>query len=60
MRAPKYIAVVAFLLVAITRVSQDISQQTNPAGPAIPKTWDDAAMAALEVPFANPIGPAFS
>ena len=56
MRAPKYIAVVAFLLVAITSVSQDTSQKTNPAGPAIPKTWDDAAMAALEVPLANPIG----
>src|SRR5262252_8655228 len=24
--------------------------------PAIPKTWDDQAMATLEVPLANPIG----
>ena len=24
--------------------------------PVIPRTWDDAAMATLEVPLANPIG----
>jgi hypothetical protein len=24
--------------------------------PIVPKTWDDAAMATLEVPLANPIG----
>lgn len=56
MRDPKYIAVVAFLLLAITSVSQDTSQKTNPAGPAIPKTWDDAAMATLEVPLAYAAG----
>jgi hypothetical protein len=56
MRAPKYIAVVAFLLVSFTSVNQDTPQKTTPAGPAIPKTWDDAEMPALEVPLANPIG----
>jgi len=30
-------------------------QRPGPA-PVIPKTWDDAAMATLEVPLANPIG----
>jgi hypothetical protein len=56
MRAPKYIVVVAYLLIAITGVSQDTSQKINPAGPAIPRTWDDEAIATLEVPLANPVG----
>ena len=28
----------------------------NATKPALPKTWDDAEMAALEIPLANPIG----
>jgi hypothetical protein len=30
--------------------------QTAPFHAAVPRTWDDEAMAALEVPLANPIG----
>ena len=30
--------------------------QTPPFRANVPRTWDDAAMAALEVPLANPIG----
>lgn len=56
MRAPKCIALTAFLLVAVTSMSQDTQQKPNPAAPAIPKTWDDAAMAALEVPLAYAAG----
>jgi hypothetical protein len=34
-----------------------VRDQANPAfKPVIPKTWDDAAMATLEVPLADPIG----
>src|ERR1700742_4749379 len=33
-----------------------LSAQTAPFQAAVPRTWDDAAMAALEVPLANPIG----
>jgi len=32
------------------------AQQTTGTASGIPKTWDDAAMATLEVPLANPIG----
>jgi hypothetical protein len=57
MRAPKYIAVLAVLLMSISSVSQDThSQKPSALAPAIPKTWDDQAMAALEVPLADPIG----
>jgi hypothetical protein len=57
MRAPKYIVVLASLLIGISSVGQD----AHPPKPitialAIPKTWDDKAMATLEVPLANPVG----
>jgi hypothetical protein len=57
MRAPKCIVVLAFLLIGISSVGQD----AHPPKPsaialAIPKTWDDEAMATLEVPLANPVG----
>src|SRR5262249_2647418 len=32
------------------------AQRSTPFTPAIPKTWDDEAIATLEVPLANPIG----
>jgi hypothetical protein len=32
------------------------AQTPPPFKPAVPRTWDDAAMAALEIPLANPIG----
>lgn len=57
MRAPKYIAVLASVLMGIGNISQDTySRKPSALAPAIPKTWDDQAMAALEVPLADPIG----
>jgi hypothetical protein len=57
MRAPKYITFLAFLLMGISSASQDTeSQRPRAATPVIPKTWDDAAIATLEVPLANPVG----
>jgi hypothetical protein len=57
MRAPKYIAVLAVLLMGISSVSQDTHpQQPGAVAPVIPKMWDDEAIATLEVPLANPIG----
>jgi len=38
-------------------ISQDTHpQKPNAVAPVIPKTWDDAAIATLEVPLANPVG----
>lgn len=38
-------------------MSQDTRPQKSSAAPqAIPKAWDDAALAALQVPLANPVG----
>jgi hypothetical protein len=57
MGAPKYIMFFAFLLMGISSASQDTeSQRPSAATPVIPKTWDDAAIATLEVPLANPVG----
>jgi hypothetical protein len=57
MRAPKYIVVLALLLISISSVGQDAHpQKPSATGIAIPKTWDDKAMATLEVPLANPVG----
>ena len=57
MRALKIIALLLFLLVAVHSSIQEIQAQ-KPAGsaPAIPKTWDDEAIATLEVPLANMVG----
>ena len=58
MRAPKCIPfLVSFLLMCITSGCQDKHSQ-NPVAvaPIIPKTWDDNAMATLELPLANPVG----
>ena len=52
------IAIGACILLALSVLT--LSNQTEKPGgsfrPNIPKTWDDAAMATLEVPLANPIG----
>jgi hypothetical protein len=52
---------VAYVIFAAGKVApkQRTSAKTpsSPAfSPTIPKTWDDQAMATLEVPLANPIG----
>lgn len=48
------------LLFALTSVAaiQDAWAQKSSSGfrPVIPRTWDDAAIATLEVPLANPVG----
>src|SRR6266850_2413221 len=57
MWVPKYVALLAFLLVSLRSGIQDTqAQKPRRAAPAIPKTWDDEAIATLEVPLANPIG----
>jgi hypothetical protein len=57
MRAPKYIVVLAFLLMGISSMSPDTyPQKSRTVVPAIPRTWDDAQMATLEIPLADPIG----
>ena len=44
---------IAALLLCVPHLS---AQATAPFKPSIPRTWDDTAMATLEVPLANPIG----
>ena len=57
MRAPKYVAIFVFLLTGFNTMSQDTHPLKPPVGaPVIPKTWDDDAIATLEVPLANPVG----
>ncbi|MHB8653299.1 MAG: hypothetical protein ACYDA9_05400 [Terriglobia bacterium] len=47
-----------FTLIGLLAYVRTGSAQSGKAGfhPVIPKMWDDAAMATLEVPLANPIG----
>ena len=57
MRAPKYIAGFAFLLIGISSMSLDTHpQKSRTVVPAIPQTWDDAQIATLEIPLADPVG----
>jgi hypothetical protein len=57
MRAPKCIAFLVFLLVSSSSVGQDIHpRKAGAVAATIPKTWDDEAIATLEVPLADPVG----
>jgi hypothetical protein len=57
MRALRYLGLLAFLQIGISSVSQDTYPQKPSAGrPVIPKTWDDEAIATLEVSLAHPAG----
>ena len=57
MRSPKSIAVLSFLLIGISSVTQDAHPpKPSAVAPAIPKTWDDEAIATLEIPLADPVG----
>jgi hypothetical protein len=57
MRAPKFIAFLAAALIGISSASQDAHpQKPSTTAFAIPKAWDNEAMATLEVPLANPVG----
>jgi hypothetical protein len=49
------LGVIAVLALALAGPSQTAKPEPG-FHPAIPKTWDDAAMATLEVPLANPVG----
>jgi len=52
--ALKYFALLAFLLVSLRSVIQDTqAQKPSSAVPAIPRTWDAAEVATLEVPVAD-------
>jgi hypothetical protein len=56
MRAHEYIALVVTLaLLCVASAIHEIQAQTSPGGfrSAVPRTWDDAAMATLEVPLAE-------
>jgi hypothetical protein len=56
-RKLKFLALVSFLLIGIRSSGQEIQRSTPTNGaPAVPKTWDDEAIATLEVPLANPMG----
>ena len=44
------------LLSVVLLAGTSLFAQTPPVRADVPRTWDDAAMAALEVPLANPIG----
>jgi hypothetical protein len=55
MRAQIYSAVLGSLLIGIVTVSQDTHLQKPAAvDPIIPKTWNDEAIATLEIPLADP------
>jgi hypothetical protein len=57
MKPLKYIALLLLLLVAVNSSIQEIqAQKPSGAAPAVPKTWDDEAVATLEVPLANAAG----
>jgi hypothetical protein len=54
-RAIQRFGLVLFSLLAlIALVTSDRAQKSDASQPAIPKTWDDEAMATLEVPLADP------
>lgn len=57
MRGPEYLTVLAFLLIGISNVIQD-AHPPKPSAVAltIPKTWEDEAVATLELPLADPVG----
>ena len=57
MRSPKSIAVLSFLLIGISSVTQDAHPpKPSAVAPAIPKTWENEAVATLELPLADPVG----
>src|SRR5262249_47074752 len=55
MGALKYFVLLAFLLLSLRAANQNTeAQKPSAAVPAIPKTWDAGALAALEVALAEP------
>lgn len=58
MRTPRNAFPLLFFLLTGTRSAGQEARTPEPTSstPVIPKTWDDQAIATLEVPLANPIG----
>jgi len=61
MRNREYFAVVLGILALVSTRTATPRAETRPSkghafSPMIPKTWDDAALATLEVPLADPVG----
>jgi hypothetical protein len=55
MRAPKYVALVIFAVTGMAfAIAHTRAGKLGRERPLVPKTWDDAAMATLEVPLAGP------
>ena len=51
------VAMLVFGLIALPLALQPLrAQKSTPAAPVIPKTWDDEAIATLEIPLADPVG----
>lgn len=51
-----HVAMLVFGLIALPLALQPLrAQKSTPAAPVIPKTWDDEAIATLEVPLADPV-----
>jgi hypothetical protein len=43
-------------VLALTAIVKTAEKTSTSTGPTIPKTWDDEAMASVEVPLADPVG----
>ena len=52
----KHVALLMFALVGATSAIHYSHPRNQNAAPWIPRTWDDAAIATLEVPLADPVG----
>src|SRR6516162_5668237 len=51
-----FVGSLVLILVLPTAARAGIAQNREPPFPAIPRTWDDDAMAELEIPLTNPSG----
>lgn len=57
MKALKCLTLLSSLILAVNAASQDgRTSKPGTTAPAIPKTWDDQALATLQVPLAKPVG----
>src|SRR3974377_2159999 len=52
----RFALVICALMSGAVGIPAGRAQEPGGFHPVIPRTWDDPAMAALEVPLANPIG----
>jgi hypothetical protein len=47
---------VTFTWIVLSCVGTSLCQAPTDVRPVVPKTWDDSAIASLEIPLANPVG----